>query len=97
MPKAIWVSAYTSVKDPNVLAEYAKLALPAMEGTGAKILARGMPAQVYEAGLNQRMVVVEFPSVEAATKFYESPAYQLAVKALGTGAEREVRIIEAVE
>lgn len=97
MPKAYWISAYRSVKDPNVMAEYAKLALPALEGSGAKILARGMPTKVYEAGLNQRMVVVEFPSVEAAIKTYESPAYQLAVKALGAGVEREVRIIEAIE
>ena len=97
MPKAIWISVYKSVTDPNALVEYAKLAIPAMEGSGARILARGMPSKVYEAGVNQRTVVVEYPSVEAAIKFYESPAYQLAVKALGKGAEREVRIIEAVE
>ena len=67
-----------------------------MEGH-CKILARGMPATVYEAGLKERMAVVEFPSVEAAIKMYESPAYQRAVKALAKGAVREIRIIEAAD
>ena len=97
MPKAYWISTYKSVKDPNALAEYAKLARLAMEGSGARILALGMPKKVYEAGLNERAAVVEFPSVEAAVKVYESPAYQRAVKVLSAGAEREIRIIEAAE
>lgn len=97
MPKAYWVATYRSVKDPSALAEYAKLAGPAMAEGGAKFLARGMPVKVYEAGLNQRTVVIEFPSVEAAIKTHDSPGYQAALKALGDAAEREIRIVEAAE
>jgi uncharacterized protein (DUF1330 family) len=42
-------------------------------------------------------VVTEFPSVEQAVAAYESPAYQEALRALGDGAVRDVRIVEAVE
>ena len=97
MPKGYWVATYRSVKDPAKLAEYAKVAAAAMEAGGARFLTRGMPAKVYEAGINQRTVVIEFPSVEAAIKTHDSPIYQNALAILGDGAEREIRIIEGLE
>jgi|SRR3954468_16172509 uncharacterized protein (DUF1330 family) len=97
MPKAYWIATYRSVKNPDALAEYAKIAAPAMAEGGAKFLARGMPTKVYEAGLNQRTVVIEFPSMEAAIKTHDSAGYQAALKALGNSAEREIRLIEGLE
>jgi uncharacterized protein (DUF1330 family) len=96
MPKAYWVSAYRAVKDPDKLAAYAKLAGPAITGGGGRFLARGEPAKVYELGLKQRTVLIEFDSVAAAVATHDSPAYQAALAALGDGAEREIRIIEGV-
>ena len=97
MPKAYWVSAYRSIKDPDALAAYAKLAGPALNGAGGKFLARGTPAQAYEAGIKERTVVIEFPSAAAAIACHDSDGYQAALKLLGTGAERDLRIIEGVE
>lgn len=96
MAKAFWVATYNSIKDPNKLAAYAKLALPAIEAAGGRFLARGNPAQVYENAANQRIVIIEFPSVAAATGAHDSPAYQEALRALGDGADRGIRIVEAV-
>jgi uncharacterized protein (DUF1330 family) len=96
MPKAYWVSAYRAVKDRDKLAAYAKLAGPALTSSGGRFLARGEPAKVYELGLKQRTVLLECASVEQAVAAYNSPAYQMALAALGDGAEREVRIIEGV-
>jgi uncharacterized protein (DUF1330 family) len=96
MPKAYWVSAYRAVKDANKLAAYAKLAGPALTAGGGRFLARGEPAVVYELGLKQRTVVVEFESVAQAVAAHDSPAYQAALDALGDGADREIRIIEGV-
>ena len=96
MAKAYWVSAYRAVKDPDKLAAYAKLAGPALTAGGGRFLARGEPAVVYELGVKQRTVVVEFESVEQAVAAHDSPAYQAALDALGDGAEREIRIIEGV-
>jgi hypothetical protein len=39
---------------------------PAQPSWPPEALARGMPAQVYEAGLQQRTVVIEFDTVEQA-------------------------------
>ena len=94
MAKAYWVAVYRSVKNPTALAEYAKLAGPAILAGGGRFLVRGTPAKTYEAGLNQRTVIIEFESVAAAVAAHDSPAYQAAMKALGDAAERDIRIVE---
>ena len=97
MPKAYWVVTYRSVSDPQKLAAYAKLAVAATAPFGARFLARGNPAVAFEHGLKERTVITEYPSREKATASYGSPAYQEALKALGDGAVRDVRIIEGSE
>jgi uncharacterized protein (DUF1330 family) len=96
MAKAYWISIYRSISDPDKLAAYAKLAGPAIEAGGGRTLARGVAAQVYEAGLKERTVLIEFDSVEAARKAHDSPAYQEALRALAGGCEREIRIVEGL-
>ena len=97
MPKAYWMSAYRSIDNPDALAEYAKLAGPALAEAGATFLARGMPAAIKESGQMQRVVLIEFDSVDAALAAYQSPGYQAALKALGDNAVvRDIRIIEGV-
>jgi uncharacterized protein (DUF1330 family) len=95
MPKAYWVATYRSVSDPDKLAAYAKLGGPALVAAGGRVLARGMPATVYANGLMQRTVLIEFDSVSAAQAAYDSPAYAEALRALGDGVDRDIRIIEA--
>lgn len=97
MAKAYWISAYRSVHDDTALAAYAKLAGPAIQSAGGRFLARGLPAVVKEAGLQQRTVLIEFESLDAALAAYDSPAYKEALAALGLNAVvREIRIIEGV-
>lgn len=96
MPKAYLVLCYHSVSNEPALQEYAKRALPAIQGAGGRYLARGMPAKTYEAGLNQRTVIIEFDSVEQAVAAHDSPAYRAALDALGNTANRDVRIVEGV-
>jgi uncharacterized protein (DUF1330 family) len=96
MAKAYWISAYRTIRDPKALAAYAKLAGPALEGAGGRFLARGMPARVYEGGVQERTVILEFASVAQALAAHDSPAYQEALRALGNGAERDLRIVEGV-
>ena len=96
MAKAYWVATYRSVSNPDALAAYAKLAGPAIAAAGGRFLARGVPAQVYEAGLQRRTVLIEFDSVEAARAAHDSPAYREALAALAGGADREIRIVEGL-
>jgi uncharacterized protein (DUF1330 family) len=94
MAKAYWVATYRSIKNADALAAYAKLAGPAIQAHGGRFLVRGTPAKTYELGMNQRVVVIEFDSVDRAVAAHDSSAYQAALKALGDGAERDIRIIE---
>ena len=96
MAKAYWIVCYRSIRKPEALAAYAKLAGPAIQGAGGRFLVRGTPAKTYEAGLNQRTVMTEFESVAQAIAAHDSPAYQAALKALGDAAERDMRIVEGV-
>jgi uncharacterized protein (DUF1330 family) len=96
MAKGYWVGSYRAIHDQDKLGAYAKLAGPAIEGNGGRFLARGNPSQVYENGLMQRIVIVEFPSVAAAIAAHDSPQYQEALAALGDGADREIRIVEGL-
>lgn len=96
MAKAYWMVFYREVKRPDALAAYAKLAGPALEAAGGRVLVRGMPADVREAGLVQRTVVIEFANLEKAKAAYENPAYQAALAVLGDAVERDIRFVEGV-
>jgi uncharacterized protein (DUF1330 family) len=96
MAKAYWINTFLSVRDPEKLAAYVELAGPAMRASGGRFLARGRPARVFESGVMERTVVIEFDTVEQAVAAYESPDYQAALRALGDGAERDLRIVEGV-
>ncbi|MGH9235726.1 MAG: DUF1330 domain-containing protein [Acidimicrobiales bacterium] len=96
MAKAYWINTFRSVSDPDKLAAYIELAGPVMRASGGRFLARGLPAAAFESGVVERTVVIEFDSVESAVAAYESPGYQAALAALGDGAERDLRVIEAL-
>jgi uncharacterized protein (DUF1330 family) len=97
MAKGYWIAAYRSIRDQAAFAAYGKLSLPALQAAGGRFLARGVPARVYESGLDQRVVLLEFASVAQAIAAHDSPAYQQALRALGNGADRDIRIIEGIE
>jgi uncharacterized protein (DUF1330 family) len=96
MANGCWITFSRSIKDPEAMAAYAKLAEPSIQAAGGRFLVRGMPTKVCELGLNQRTVVLEFDSVEKAIAADESAGYQAALKALGNAVEREIRIVEGV-
>ena len=97
MPKAYWIAAYRSIHDPEALAAYAKLGGPALQKAGGRVLARGNPAQVYDGGLSQRTVLIEFDSLAQAIAAHDSPEYQEALRVLGQAVDRDVRIVEGIE
>jgi uncharacterized protein (DUF1330 family) len=95
MPKAYWVVTYRTIKNPEVWQGYAKLAGPALEQAGGRFLIRNKPAKTWEAGVGERVVVVEFDSLDKAVAAHDTPAYKEALKALGSGnVERDMRVVE---
>ena len=95
MAKAYWICFYRSISNPEAVAEYAKLAGPAIQSGGGRFLARGIATKTYEAGLTQRTIVIEFDSVQQAIATFEGQAYQAAVRVIEGAAERDIRIIES--
>ena len=94
MKKGYWVVAYRSVSDEAALKEYGPLAMKAIEAGGGKTLIRTADIEPRESGLKQRTVVMEFESFEKALETYHSPAYEAARRVLGSGVERDFRIVE---
>ena len=91
---AYWINFFTRIDDPDRVAAYAALAGPAMRAAGGRFLARGEPAQTFEGGLACRTTLIEFDSVEAAVRTYESAQYQKAAAVLKGKVERDIRIVE---
>ncbi len=97
MKKGYWVVAYRSISDESALKAYAALAVPAVQSFGGRFLTGSASrVQPHEAGQQQRTIVVEFDSYDMALAAHESEAYQKALQALGSGAERDYRIVEGV-
>jgi len=96
MAKAYLVVTYRAINDQEKWSAYAKLAAPAMQKAGGRYIVRGMPSKTYEKGMNQRVVIVEFDSVQKVYEAHESPDYQVALRALGNGADRDMRVVEGV-
>jgi uncharacterized protein (DUF1330 family) len=87
---------FRSVTDQGGLDRYTAAAGAAIRAEGGRVLAVGVPAFTYEAGLPQRVAIVEFDSLDAANAAYRSPQYQAAVQHLVGAAERDVRIVEGL-
>jgi len=96
MAKGYLVVTYRAINDQDKWSAYAKLAGPAIQKAGGRFIVRGMPAKTYEKGMSQSVVIVEFESVQKASEAHESPDYQVALRALGNGADRDMRLVEGV-
>ena len=91
-----YIIALVNITNPEKYQEYAKRAGPAGAKYGGRFVVRGMPAKVYEKGMNERVVIVEFDSVQKAMAAHDSPEYKEALKVLGDAVERDFRIVEGV-
>jgi uncharacterized protein (DUF1330 family) len=93
MAKGYWIACYRQISDPAKLAAYAKLAGPAIEAGGGRILARSVAAKAYEDGKLERTVLIEFDSVDQAVAVHDGAAYQAALALLTGAAVRDLRIV----
>jgi uncharacterized protein (DUF1330 family) len=94
VPKGYWIATFRAVKNRDQFANYVQRAVPVVEAAGGRFIVKNMPVKVYEGGVDELTVVLEFENTAAAIATYESPAYQAALKILGNAVEREIRIVE---
>jgi len=65
------------IRDMSQYQEFMKGVKPAIEAAGGRYLTRGGAHKVYEGDwIPRRIVLFEFPSVEAFESFYNGPVYQ---------------------
>ena len=72
-----FVIAAETVKDESMFAEYRKAVPATIEAFGGKFIARGGGLTLLEGEWKHpRVVIIEFPSREAAEAWYASPEYR---------------------
>jgi uncharacterized protein (DUF1330 family) len=74
---AAYVVFDINVTDTEMFAKYRELAPPAIAAYDGKYLARGGITEVLEGSWTpNRIVILEFPTVERAKQWLESPEYR---------------------
>lgn len=96
MPKG-YIIGHITVNDPEAYKEYVERDTPILEAHGGRFIIRGGMADVVEGRTEQRHVVVEFPSYEAARAAYEDPAYQEVAAIRRRTAQSTIILVEGVE
>ena len=92
-----YIIANVDVKDPQQYEEYKRLSTIAMKAHGAEVCIRGGKVDVLEGDWNPgRLVLLKFPSVEQARRFYDSTEYSAARKARDGIAVMRMVLIEGV-
>jgi uncharacterized protein (DUF1330 family) len=76
-----YVIADITVTNPDGYAPYRPLASTTVAQHGGRFLARGGMVEPLEGGWKpSRVVIIEFPSMDAARQWYHSPEYQEALR-----------------
>ena len=94
-----YIIAESKVHDAAAYEQYKPLSLAAVEQYGGRFIVRGGASEVLEGKWSppQRMIIVEFDSVEQAKRFYHSPEYQAARKVRENAAEVNLLVISGVD
>ena len=87
-----------TIRDSSWVAEYLPKTLALVEKHGGRYLARGRPTAVLEgdAAPPSAVVVLEFPSIEAAKAWYDDPDYAPLIRLRQSGATLEFILVEGL-
>ena len=95
---AAYLVVDTLLDNPELYEQYKLKAKPLVEQYGGEYLARGGALTLKETALwsPTRLVLVQFPDVATANRFYDSPEYQEVLKISQQSARRTVVLIEGI-
>lgn len=86
-----------SVHDPVTYETYKTLAPPSIAQYGGKYIARGGKTEVLEGEWRPtRLVILEFPDVDAARSWWESPEYAGAKAMRNSSADSKMVLLEGL-
>lgn len=94
---AAYFIVQSTISDETQYQKYRDAVIPMMAKHGAKIIVRGAKVEALEGKHDgRRMVIFEFPSMDAIKAFWDSPEY-VPVKKLRDGAATlDVWVVEGV-
>jgi uncharacterized protein (DUF1330 family) len=96
MPKG-YIIAHVTITDAEAYKLYQQANAAPFARYGAKFLVRGAAQNVVEGEMRPRSVILEFPSLQAATDCYNSPEYQAAIGLRTNASAADICIIEGWE
>lgn len=92
-----YVVVSVDVHDPVKYEEYRKTVLPTIEKYGGRFLVRGAPLHEMEGKWPRpRLVIVEFPDVDTAKRWWASPEYAPAKAVRQANSTADLVIVEGV-
>ncbi len=92
---AAYVIAEVNVTNPDLFGEYRQLVAPTVKKYGGHFIVRGGAVETKEGGWSpKRIVVIEFPSIDQARKWYHSPEYAPALAMRLKAAETKLIFVE---
>lgn len=95
---AAYLIAQVHIRDAQTYRRYAARAGEIIAKYGGRFLARGGATEILEGDcLERRVVIIEFPSMEAARTFYHSEEYQQAKQIRTPVSDAQSTIVQGVE
>src|SRR5215471_1437899 len=91
-----WV-ANVDISDLNEYKKYVAANAEPFRKDGGKFLTRGGKSEIVEGKLRSRVVVLEFPSFEAALACYRSPEYAAAKKLREPASVADIVVLEGYD
>jgi len=92
-----YVISNVTMKPGPDLDAYRRLALASIEQHGGRYLARGCALEIVEGEWRQAAVIVAFPSMEAARRWYRSADYAAALAHRDGAVERDLVFVEGLD
>ena len=92
-----YLIASVEVTDPDAYADYRAQVPAVVERFGGRFLVRGGAIEAKEGDLGiARLVILEFPTIEAARAFYDSPDYAPLIRLRQASTRSRVALVEGV-
>ncbi len=92
-----YVIAYVDVTNQQGYDDYRSRTLATVEMFGGRFIARGGATEVKEGNWQpHRLIMLQFPDLDAARRWYDSPEYQAIIKIRTAAANTNLVLVEGV-
>jgi uncharacterized protein (DUF1330 family) len=96
MAKGYWI-AQVNVKNADGYKQYVGMLLDIFRKHGARYVTRGGAMEIMEGQSHPRLVIIEFPSYQAALDCYRSPEYAKAIAVRQAAADANLIVAEGYD